>query len=337
MSKSHVARGKGRAPARRKPRAAPAPSQPSSTGLDLSGINLNLVVALDALLTEGNVTRAATRVGITQSAMSHALRQLREQLGDALLIRGRGGMIRTPRAEQLAAPLHRGLLEVQRALRNESVFEPRTSARRFTIASGDYFAAAFLTALLELFDNEAPQVDLTIRPLVIPQAEAQLESGEVDLIIAAFPDPSPALRQQKLFTEDFVCVVRRDNPRVKRELDLETYLSLPHVLVSPRGEGAGTVDLALERLGRSRRIGLRLPYFLTAVLSLVRSNHVLTAPRRLAELFIDHLPLRLLPPPVPLRPFDVLQVWHERFDDEPAHRWLRGVVARVAAAPRNTR
>src|SRR5215217_1258191 len=161
MSKSHVARGKGRAPARRKPRAAPAPSQPSSTGLDLSGINLNLVVALDALLTEGNVTRAATRVGITQSAMSHALRQLREQLGDALLIRGRGGMIRTPRAEQLAAPLHRGLLEVQRALRNESVFEPRTSARRFTIASGDY-SAAFLPALLELFDNEAPQVDLTI-------------------------------------------------------------------------------------------------------------------------------------------------------------------------------
>ncbi|MCP3169198.1 LysR family transcriptional regulator [Myxococcus qinghaiensis] len=337
MSKSHVAKGKGRVPARRKPRPAPAPSQPSSTGLDLSGINLNLVVALDALLTEGNVTRAATRVGITQSAMSHALRQLREQLGDALLIRGRGGMIRTPRAEQLAAPLHRGLLEVQRALRNESVFDARTSARRFTIASGDYFAAAFLPALLELFDNEAPRVDLTIRPLVISQVEAQLESGEVDLVIAAYPDPSPALRQVKLFTEDFVCVVRRDNPQVKRELDLETYLSLPHVLVSPRGEGAGTVDMALERVGRSRRIGLRLPYFLTAVLSLVRSNHVLTAPRRLAELFVDHLPLRLLPPPVPLRPFDVLQVWHERFDDESAHRWLRGVVARVAAAPRNTR
>ncbi|NTX01749.1 MULTISPECIES: LysR family transcriptional regulator [Myxococcus] len=337
MSKSHVARGKSRVPTRRKPRVAPAPSQPSNTGLDLSGVNLNLVVALDALLTEGNVTRAATRVGITQSAMSHALRQLREQFGDALLIRGRGGMIRTPRAEQLAAPLHRGLLEVQRALRNESVFEARTSARRFTIASGDYFAAALLPPLLEMFDDEAPRVDLTIRPLVVSQVEAQLESGEVDLVIGAYPDPAPALRQQKLFTEDFVCVVRRDNSLVKEELDLETYLRLPHVLVSPRGEGAGAVDVALERLGRSRRIGLRIPYFLTAAISMVRSNHVLTAPRRLAELFLDLCPLRILPPPVSLRPFDVLQVWHERFDDEPAHRWLRGMVSRAAAAPRDER
>ncbi|AGC46327.1 LysR family transcriptional regulator [Myxococcus stipitatus DSM 14675] len=333
MSPTHTGRRKGRVT--RSPR--PAAPQPSNTGLDLSGINLNLAVALDALLTEGSVTRAAKRVGITQSAMSHALAQLREMLGDALLIRGRGGMVRTPRAEQLAAPLHRGLLEVQRALRNESVFEPRTSSRRFTIASGDYHAATLLPPLLEILDAEAPGVDITIRPLVVPQLEAQLESGEVDLVIAAFPDPFPALRQQRLFREDFVCIVRRDNAAVKRGLDLETYLRLPHVLISPRGDGAGAVDMALERLGQSRRIGLRLPYFLTAALAVVRSNHVLTAPRRLAELFQDLCPVRLMPPPVTLAPFDVLQLWHERFDDEPAHRWLRTQIARAAAAPRGTR
>ncbi|MCE9672674.1 LysR family transcriptional regulator [Myxococcus stipitatus] len=330
MSRSHTARKKAR-PSHPAPAPRPAP-QPTNTGVDLAGINLNLAVALDALLTEMNVTKAAAKLGITQSAMSHTLAQLRELLGDALLIRGRGGMVRTPRADQLAAPLHRGLLEVQRALRNESTFEPRASARRFTIASGDYFAAALLPRLLELLDQEAPHVDLTVRPLVVSQAPAQLESGEVDLIIGAFPEPAPALRQARLFSEDFVCVVRRDHPVVRNSLDLDTYLGLPHVLISPKGEGAGAVDVALERVGRTRRIGLRLPYFLTAVLSVVRSNHVLTAPRKLAELFVDLGPLRLLPPPVALRPFDVFQVWHERFDDDPAHRWLRSMLSRAGAA-----
>nr|BDT35720.1 LysR substrate-binding domain-containing protein [Myxococcus sp. MH1] len=337
MSAMHTARRKARAPRRPRAPRAPAPSPPAKADLDLANINLNLAVALDALLIEGNVTRAAARVGITQSAMSHALRQLRELLGDALLIRGRGGMVRTPRAEQLAAPLHRGLLEVQRALRNESVFDPQASSRRFILATTDYFASALLPSLLELMDTEAPQVDLVVRPLVIPQIEAQLESGELDLVVGAYPEPSPVLRQQKLFTEHFVCVVRRDNSVVKQRLDLETFLRLPHVLMSPRGEGVGSVDIALEKLGRTRRIGVRLPYFLTAALAVTRTNHVLTAPRRLAELFVEPGNLRILPPPVELAPFDVLQVWHERFDDDPAHRWLRGMMLRAAAAPRSNR
>ncbi|MCP3098510.1 LysR family transcriptional regulator [Myxococcus sp. K15C18031901] len=332
MSKAHIGRKGARAPRPGPPEPRPPSPQPTNTGVDLAGINLNLAVALDALLSEMSVTKAAVKLGITQSAMSHTLAQLRELLGDALLIRGRGGMVRTPRAEQLATPLHRGLLEVQRALRNESVFEPRSSARRFTLASGDYFAAAVLPGLLELLGEEAPQVDLIVRNLVVPQVPSLLESGEVDIVIAAFPEPAPSLRQGKLFREDFVCVVRREHPVVKDTLDLETYLSLPHVLISPKGEGAGAVDVALERLGRTRRIGLRLPYFLTAALSVTRGNHILTAPRTLAELFVDLGSLRLLPPPVELRPFDVFQVWHERFDDDPAHQWLRSMVSRAAAA-----
>src|SRR4051794_16995009 len=121
MRPLHVTHVHMSAPHVRRPPASATP-EPTPASTDLSGINLNLVVALDALLTEANVTKAAARVGVTQSAMSHSLRQLRELLGDALLIRGRGGMVRTPRAEQLAAPLHRGLLELQRALRNEPVF-----------------------------------------------------------------------------------------------------------------------------------------------------------------------------------------------------------------------
>jgi DNA-binding transcriptional LysR family regulator len=319
------------APHVRRPPASATP-EPTPASTDLSGINLNLVVALDALLTEANVTKAAARVGVTQSAMSHSLRQLRELLGDALLIRGRGGMVRTPRAEQLAAPLHRGLLELQRALRNEPVFEPRTARRRFTLATGDYFAATLLPELLVVLNTEAPHVDLVVRHLVPDQATSLMESGDVDLCVAAFPDSSLSLRQQKLYTEDFVCVVREGHPAVRKGLDLETYLRLPHVLISPRGEGAGAVDTALAAMGRSRRIALRLPYFLTAPLAVVHSDHVLTAPRRLVETFTGNgaWPLRVLAPPLALRSFDVLQIWHERFDGDPAHRWLRTAVARAA-------
>ncbi|MFP2911274.1 LysR substrate-binding domain-containing protein [Pyxidicoccus sp. 3LFB2] len=189
--------------------------------------------------------------------------------------------------------------------------------------------------MLAVLDREAPHVDLVVRHLIPDQVNSLMESGDVDLCVAAFPDPSQSLRQQKLYTEDFVCVVRTGHPALRTGLDLETYLKLPHVLISPRGEGAGAMDTALARLGRSRRIALRLPYFLTAPLAVVRSNHVLTAPRRLVETFTEGWPLQVLPTPVALPSFDILQIWHERFDGDPAHRWLRGVVARAAGVTRD--
>ncbi|MDY7227832.1 LysR family transcriptional regulator [Hyalangium rubrum] len=300
--------------------------------VDLSSVNLNLLVALDALLTEGSVTRAATRLGVTQSALSHTLRQLREVFGDALLIRGRGGMVLTPRAQQLAAPIRRGLLELQRALREEPVFEPRTTAHRFSIAARDYFAFVLLPPLLELLGREAPRVDLDLRPVDERRTPERLESGEVDLIIGAFVGEAPALRQQRLFQEEFACVVRAQHPEVKRRLEFEQYLRLPHLLISTSGEGEGVVDRELTKIGRSRRIALRVPYFLAAPLVIVRSELVLTAPRRMVEKFASAWPLQVLKPPLALPAFSAFQVWHERYDDDPAHRWLRGMVARAAAS-----
>ncbi|RKG91331.1 LysR family transcriptional regulator [Corallococcus terminator] len=311
--------------------------------VDLAGINLNLLVALDALLKEAHVTRAAARVGLTQSAMSHALGQLRELLDDALLIRGRGGMVLTPRAEQLAAPLRRGLVELQRALRNEPAFEPATASRRFTVATRDYFGSALLPSALELLGREAPGVDLTVLHVENTTYPALLESGEVDLVVVTPPvETGPGLRQQKLFTEDFVCVVRKGHPRVRKTLDLDTYVKLSHVLISPRGDGVGAVDRVLAQRGLPpRRIALRVPYFLIAPLVVTRSDHVLTAPRRLIAAFSQAYPLQVFAPPLPVPSFDMIQVWHERFDGDPAHQWLRGFVARAVGAShpgsRNTR
>lgn len=310
----------------------PAGPPKSADAVDLSGVNLNLLVALDALLTEANVTRAAAHVGITQSAMSHALRQLRELFDDALLTRGRGGMVLTPRAQELAGPIRRGLLELQRALRNEAVFDPRTSSRRFTLAGGDYYVSMLLPSLLELMGQEAPGVDLDVRPLDFRRIPELLEAGGLDLVVGAFVQDAPGLRQQKLFTEEFACVVREGHPDVKRnKLTLETYLRLPHALISPRGEGEGIVDRELAKLGHSRRIALRVPYFLTAPMAMERSDLVLTAPRRLVERFAAAWKLQVLKPPLAIPGFSVMQVWHERYDDDPAHRWLRGAAARAAS------
>ncbi|MDC0713290.1 LysR family transcriptional regulator [Stigmatella sp. ncwal1] len=299
--------------------------------VDLSRVNLNLLVALDALLTEASVTKAATRLGLTQSALSHALRQLREVFGDALLIRGRGGMVLTPRAQQLAVPIRRGLLELQRALRDEPVFEPRTTAHRFTLATSDYFASILLPSLLALLGKEAPQVDLDLRPIDPRWTPELLESGAVDLIIQAFPNPAPALRQQKLFQDEFACLVRKDHPEVNRRLELAQYLRLPHALISPQGQGDGIVDQALAKQGLSRRIALRIPFFLAAPLVITRSDLVLTAPRRMVESFAQGWPLQVLKPPLTLPTFSAVQLWHERYEDEPAHRWLRNALLRATA------
>ncbi|RYZ42870.1 MAG: LysR family transcriptional regulator [Myxococcaceae bacterium] len=317
--------------------------RPVSDEVDLAGINLNLMVALDALLKEAHVTRAAARVGLTQSAMSHALGQLRELLDDALLIRGRGGMVLTPRAEQLAAPLRRGLVELQHALRNEPPFEPATASRRFSVATRDYFGSALLPSAMELLGREAPGVDLSVLHVENATYPALLESGEVDLVVVTPPVESvPGLRQQKLFTEDFVCVVRKGHPLVRRTLDLDTYRELSHILISPRGDGVGAVDKALAQRGLPpRRIALRVTSFLIAPLVVAGSDHVLTAPRRLIAAFSQAYPLQVFAPPLPVPSFDMIQVWHERFDGDPAHQWLRGLVARAVGVShpgsRNTR
>lgn len=313
------------------------PRRVKASAAALRDLNLNLLLSLDALLREVNVTKAAHRLGVTQSAMSHSLRQLRELLGDPLLVRGKGGMVLTPRAAQLAVPLRQGLTILERALLEEPAFDPLAARRRFVLAAGDLVAVRVLPKLLEITAAEAPNVDLDVRSFELGRIEQQLESGEMDVLLALLPDQGSGLRTKKLFTEGFACVVRDGHPTVRRRLDLDRYTALPHLLISPRGEGAGTVDTALALLGRRRRIALRVSWFLTAPLLVATSDLILTAPRTLAEQFAKAHGLRVLEPPLELPTFDVHLVWHERWEEDPAHRWLREAVVRAVgpAKPRS--
>ena len=293
----------------------------------LSEINLNLLLALDAILGEKSVSRAARRVGVSQPAMSQSLRHLREIFDDALLVRDRGTMVLTPAAERLAMPLRQAMIALQRVVDGPAHFDPATVQRRFTLAAGDYAAVTLLPPLLERASIEAPGVDIDVRPVDTRRLWEPLATGEVDIVLGTALEPGSDFLQQVLYTDGFACLARRDHPHVRGRLDIEQYTALPHALISPRGEGPTVVDSALEALGKRRRIALRIPYFLAAPLVVARSDLLLTAPRHVAEAFAATHPLQLLEPPLELPTFDVVQVWHQRYQNDAAHQWLRRTIA----------
>ena len=311
--------------------------------IDLRQVDLNVLVAFDALLDTRSVTRAAQRLGVTQSAMSHTLRKLRALFGDPLLVRGRGGMVPTPRAEALVAPVRGGLASLSRALQTPVAFDPATSTRTFTLASPDLFHLRALPDLLRQLREQAPGIDLSMPSLDPGRLADALESGSVDLAVApvmldAPPEDAMAsrhseLRQRVLIREGFRCFARPDHPRLatRRRMTIETFLDLPHMLVSPTGEGGGPVDRALAERGQVRRIALRTPSLASAPPLLLQSDLLLTAPETLERAWpLETRPLTFTCP-VPLSRYAVTMLWHPRYDADPAHRWLRGLVANVVA------
>lgn len=316
----------------------------------LATVDLNLLVAFDALVRERHVTRAAERVGLTQSAMSHALGRLRTLLGDPLLVRGRGGMTLTPRAESLIVPLRSGLVILGRALSEPAEFHPESARRAFAIAAPDLFHVLAIPPLLERVRSQAPGVDIAVSDLSERRLPEQLETGEIDVAIVPQMDvpsappagPSaPGLVRRTLFRDRFVCLMRADHPAFgqrrsaraaakKTRLTLETYLALSHVLVSPTGEGPGVVDQVLARRGLRRRIALRLPHFYSALSIVAQSDLIVTAPSAMARLLRPELPVVAVPPPLSLPQHSIHLVWHERFSKDLGHGWLRDQVREVA-------
>jgi len=288
----------------------------------------NLLLAFDALMAERNVTRAARRIGLSQSAMSHALGRLRLQLGDPLFVATPRGMVPTPRAVTLAPPIREAVQLVRRSLDAPRPFDPRAEVRTFTVSTTDFGALVILPPLLRNLATRAPGVDLAIRPTDAASL-VHLVSGEHDLTIAVAPEMPPGVRGTRIFEDEFVCV--RHRPRGKRlpKLTLARYLATPHILVSPLGRGDAPVDIALRRLGKKRRIALRLPHFLVAPLVLSHCDFVMTVPSRLAAVFGELLPIQTDSPPVSVSGFAVDMLWHERRENDPSHRFLRERVVAV--------
>jgi DNA-binding transcriptional LysR family regulator len=291
---------------------------------------MSAIAALDALLTDKSPTRAAKRLGVTQSAVSHQLKRLREFFGDPLLVRARDGMELTPRARELAEPIRRSLEGLEAALEQSEVFDPAHAKTTFTVAMTDHVGAVMLPELVAMLAAEGPGVDLRVLP-VVREIEEQLETGEIDLLfsLSSVPIDRPRLYRQKLFDENFVCIVRKGHPSVRQRLSIEQYCALNHLLIAPRG-GRGFVDALLAERGLERRVALKVPQFMLAPFIVAESDLVLTLAKRVARQFAELLPLDILEAPLELPTFTCSQVWHERRHGDPAHSWFRGIVLRTA-------
>lgn len=302
--------------------------------LHIEALDLNLLVALRALLTERHVTRAAARVGLSQPAMSHALARLRELLGDALLVRTPSGMQPTLRAEAMLVPLDRALSAIEAVLATPAPFVPARSTRQLRIATNDYMELVLFPRLLARLWGEAPGVDVRVRNMG-DRTDEELQEGKIDLAIGlatqfGTPHPRQGLRLQTIVSDRFVCVVREGHPTVKKRLSLEQFVALPHALVAPRGESGGIVDAALAMMGKKRRVAVEVPHFLVAPHVVRETDVVLTLAARVAKSLGPLLGLRQLAPPIELEGFSMSMAWHERQHADPAHAWLRGLIAEVA-------
>lgn len=296
--------------------------------VNLAGIDLNLLVALDALLAERSVTRAAERVGLSQPAMSRALGRLRALFGDRLLVRTASGLVPTPRAEALAPRLRLVLAEVGQIVRAPA-FDPAQLRGTARIGMPDYLSILVLPHLLRRLERDAPGLDIALAP---PRATtpAELESGDLDLAVGNFPDVPAGFYGKTLDTDGFACVVRRGHPALAEPLTLPVFAGLRHALITIRDDRSpGAVDKALARLGLERRIAVRVPNFLAAPLIVAETDLVITLPRRLAQWLAGRADVAVLEPPLDLGTFSIMLLWHERRSDDAEHAWLRATLASV--------
>jgi DNA-binding transcriptional LysR family regulator len=296
--------------------------------MDLHGIDLNLLVAFDALMAERSVTRAGTRIGRTQPAMSAALSRLRTLLRDELFVRSPTGLQPTPRALDLAEPIARALGEIQRTLEFTHEFDPSTSTIALTVGLSDHPTFLLLPRLVAILRNKAPGITLQVRNFTNrDDAITMLDGGEADLTIGVPPTPTGRILNVRLFDEHFICILRKNHPAAGSELSLERFLSLSHLLVSPENERFGVVDVALANMGLKRRLALTLPHMYAAPALIASSDMIATVMEGVVSASGHADKLAVLKPPLELEPVQFVMSWHRRNDTHPAQRWFRNCVA----------
>jgi len=299
--------------------------------ISVKELNLNDLVALDALLAERHVTRAAARLHLTQSAMSHALKRLRSVLGDELLVRGAAGLTPTARGQRLARAVHRALEEIDGALRDEHSFVAEKAQRAFRVACVDMAAAPLLVPLARSLPERAPGVSVALQPVDPDHIVEQLERGELDAAVLG-PEPTPGMLRRRVALDSSVCVLRRGHPALRR-WSAKEFSRWPHVAIELPGLPPRFIDDTLEAHGCVRHVRLRLPYFGPAVFVAASSDFIFLAPGSIARRMARYLPLALRPVPAPLPTFDWNLVWHPRADADPANLWLREALADALARP----
>jgi DNA-binding transcriptional LysR family regulator len=300
--------------------------------MNLASLDLNLLVALEALLADASVSRAADRIGLSQPATSHALGRLREIVGDPLLVRVGARMELTPRAVELRAPLAEALERVRELFVSEG-FEPKTSTRRFAMAIPDLVVDLLMPPLVERVAKLAPGVRLDIVPWQSPShpgSEAMLRS--VDIVLSCIGDAYPGFHRQTLYTDRDVLAIRRGHPMGKRLRKLPAFLDARHVAVISHGQRLDMIDEWLLGLGIERRIALAVPTYGQALRMAARTDLVAFVPRRLIASLARPLGLVAIEPPLDPGIDEQFMFYPTRAQVEPGSVWLRGLVREIGRA-----
>jgi len=298
--------------------------------VNLSAIDLNLLLVLEALLAERSVTRAGAAIGLSQPATSNALARLRAVLDDPLLVRAKRGMRPTPRAAALAGPLKQALTTLRHALAEVAPFDPASAQAMITLGLTDYGALVVLLPLLRALHVRAPGIDVRVRAPAAGGAFEALAAGELDLaLVRAGPVP-PRFHHQRLFDDTMCSILRTRHPLGRGQLTAAKFLRAEHVVVS-FGEGRAPVDEVLQRRGLTRRIALYVPHFAVVPHIVLATDLIATIPERLARNFAILGGMRVVRTPFELPRFEMSLVWHDHHHEDPAHRWLRGLLAELFA------
>jgi DNA-binding transcriptional LysR family regulator len=294
-------------------------------------LDLNLLVALDALLTERNITEAGRRVFLTQSAMSGALARLREHFADELLIQVGRRMVTTPLADSLAGPVREILLKIDAAVKTRPEFNPSTSHRRFSLMMSDYVATVFMPEVLRHAETQAPHVTFEVLSNDLSNPFEILDRADIDFLLMPDQFLQKEHPSQPLFDDSYTCLVWADNPLVGDSLTQQQYLELGHAFIQFRVRVPVIDEWFLTKLGLARRGEVFASNFNVLPHLIVGTRRIATLQRRLAELYSRYLPLRMLEPPFELPSLTEALQWHKDFGDDPGRAWLRGIMGSVAA------
>ena len=298
--------------------------------MNLSGIDLNLLVAFDALMEHKNVTRAARALNLSQPAMSNALGRLRDLFADELLVRSPAGMRPTPRALEAHDAVRNVLAAIDGVFDTANRFDPAKDARTFRVAMAEDPSLFLLPTLTRRIAAQAPRIELDVVSTSIRPGVELVQAGEVEACVAMTPKNLPKeLRFKPVFRERLVAVARKNHPAFRDggdKIPLKEFLSYPHVTLRPSNNAPRRVDDALAKIGKERRIAVIVPHFMVLLYLLPGTDMIACVAEKLARRVAPELGLVILEMPVRVPAYDVCLVWHRRFDQDRGHMWLRDTI-----------
>ncbi len=300
-----------------------------TVSMNIRDIDLNLLSVFEAIYLEENISRAAEKLGISQPAMSNALKRLRETLNDPLFVRSAGAMLPTPRAEELAEPIRSALQIIQTSLDKQPEFNYSSAEHTFGLAMSDYSEAIILPLILEWLEKSAPGIAIKVYPIEGGNLTKALTKGKIDIAIGRIPFLEDGFRAQRLMEERFICLVRNNHPEIKDKITKEHLQKYPYISITARHSTRTYIDKCFHKEGVTCKNIVQTPNTLSMPYMVAKSNHIAICPMRVAKMYADILDLKYFEIPVETNNAVLSQYWHERLQNHASHKWLRKTIYNI--------